>query len=709
MEYLLSQSQFYKEHADAVERKFKKMLLDNSHSFIVGMQQIQDVKLDLHLTNILCRDSRRSLMDCDKTLIHKSFNILSKYQRRKRLVDTLKVLYQIQKLKDIEGEFHKFLDKNDFLNAISIHSQITNKIFNEYKNLTSLELMRKRFGDGTKLITNKLSKQLLSLIYDAPNINNVNLNIIFKSYYKLDQFHLINTLLEECCNKILVIKCTQIICKHLGYNKSYIDRNYGLFTYDKQKNNINQNGKNNRKTRPQISNRNNNNNNNNINYRQLCKKLKVGQFMECFMDICGRVFDILHLYYKIESYLIKFRVEQNMMSEDMTIIRRGLWDETQNLLGALLESSQFSLKTKIKMEDLLLALHGATIFKIIGQSFSGSESIKLSKSIRKKCKSYLDHFRKTFFESIKTNFDNEMWVVLPIPSNFGIHSIKELHRNTQWTLIGENDDDDDENKNSKPPQVEEINIYQKFLSGDNIFDQLLQNKRKDDSEKKSKPSNIFDDDSTLNPNIGSITRPSDDGTEPCITSTSLNLAKFIGKCLQIMESLDPVSYDSFIALRDSFKFYLYHVFIWFGVNVHNFFELKESEFTSTLDKLGGFDNNSSRRSRTESAEDKKRRQALEHQQNIMKIAQQKYPILTQVINEVNHSLGNRQLAPELEDLIKKKLKNSTKRPRRLPPYAKCYMEASEALQLSSPSTMQGVAARFVATGIIHLFFYLFLL
>ena len=73
-----------------------------------------------------------------------------------------------------------------------------------------------------------------------------------------------------------------------------------------------------------------------------------------------------------------------------------------------------------------------------------------------------------------------------------------------------------------------------------------------------------------------------------------------------MESLDPVSYDAFIALRDSFKFYLYHVFIWFGVNVTNFFELKESEFTSTMDKLAGFDNNT-RRSRSESAADQKKR------------------------------------------------------------------------------------------------------
>ena len=157
MDYLVEKSQFYKEFGDAVERTFKKKLMDNSHSFIVGMQQIQDVKLDLHLTNVLCRNARRSLMDGDKNLVEKCFGVVSIYQRRKRMVDSLKILLQIQRLKDIEHEFHKHLEQNDFLKAIDIHSMITTKIFATYKNVSSLDLMRKRFGDGSKQISNKLS------------------------------------------------------------------------------------------------------------------------------------------------------------------------------------------------------------------------------------------------------------------------------------------------------------------------------------------------------------------------------------------------------------------------------------------------------------------------------------------------------------------------------------------------------------------------
>ena len=226
MDYLVESSSFYKEFADAVERTFKKKLLDNSHSFIVGMQQIQDVKLDLHLTNVLCRNARRSLNESDKNLVYKCFDVISIYQRRKRMVDTLKILQQIQTLNNIEKEFHRFLDHNDFLNAISFYHQIQHKIMGEYKGLQCLELMRKRFRDGTKIITNKLCKEFISLIYDAPNLQHHKLKIIFLCFYKLNKFHLINELLEKQCNKVLYIKCTQIICKHLGYNRSFIQRNY---------------------------------------------------------------------------------------------------------------------------------------------------------------------------------------------------------------------------------------------------------------------------------------------------------------------------------------------------------------------------------------------------------------------------------------------------------------------------------------------------
>ena len=69
----------------------------------------------------------------------------------------------------------------------------------------------------------------------------------------------------------------------------------------------------------------------------------------------------------------------------------------------------------------------------------------------------------------------------------------------------------------------------------------------------------------------------------------------MGTCLQIMECLEPVAMESFQALCDAFNFYLYHVFIWFGVIINHFFDKVDNKIESAFAKLAdpnaGFNNN----------------------------------------------------------------------------------------------------------------------
>ena len=111
-------------------------------------------------------------------------------------------------------------------------------------------------------------------------------------------------------------------------------------------------------------------------------------------------------------------------------------------------------------------------------------------------------------------------------------------------------------------------VYQQFSNGENIFDELIESKRK--AEKETNKSSQSSD-TTHNTHFNIISKPKDDGTEPVLTSCSLNLAHHMGRCLQIMKCLDPVSGEAFQEVEDALYFYLYHVFIWFGENIPNFF------------------------------------------------------------------------------------------------------------------------------------------
>ena len=297
-----------------------------------------------------------------------------------------------------------------------------------------------------------------------------------------------------------------------------------------------------------------------------------------------------------------------------------------------------------------------------------------------------------------------MFVALAIPKNFGVQNIQELHHSPHLTSInklkprsdssddlnevnyngetkGGDDSEDSYNIDDQPLSQ----VYQQFLNGENIFDQLMESKRSAEERRNQSigvwSSSIWSYSEEKASSID-INVARHDATQVVLTSCSLNLARHIGRCLQIMEYLDPDSAkEAFKALEDALYFYLYHIFIWFGVNIPNFFKLN-------------FDRGSKGKNRYQNCGLPKEQQ---RKKEYFLAAKKKYPTLTRVINDVNDRLISRQLGAELEDLIKEKFNSRVRIPPSFPDHAKCLMEASEALELNSDSTKKGVAARFVAT------------
>ena len=135
--------------------------------------------------------------------------------------------------------------------------------------------------------------------------------------------------------------------------------------------------------------------------------------------------------------------------------------------------------------------------------------------------------------------------------------------------------------------------------------------------------------------ISKVFKTLKDGSEAVLTSSSLNLARDIGHSLQLMECLKPISHNAFASIKHSFYFYLYHVFIWLGVNIENFFNVdtKNNNNSNNKNKNSGFNfenifnifnNNNSDKTNKEKA--------------YFNAAKQRYPTLTKVINRINDKL-----------------------------------------------------------------------
>ena len=181
-----------------------------------------------------------------------------------------------------------------------------------------------------------------------------------------------------------------------------------------------------------------------------------------------------------------------------------------------------------------------------------------------------------------------MFAVLEIPKNFGVDDIKEFNHNPDFSNsrtfkslsnsvyhlqnneVKGNDDNNINSYDSYNSQGNasitnramgsqvivsdgEINlsrsgdryssqpqIYQQFLQGNNIFDQFIAQYSKRRGKTES-----------------SKAEESHHAREPVLTSCSLNLARYMGRCLQIMESLEPIQDDAFQALEDGlFLFFI---------------------------------------------------------------------------------------------------------------------------------------------------------
>lgn len=115
-----------------------------------------------------------------------------------------------------------------------------------------------------------LETQVREMIEKTPDLAISELWVVLMSYHQLNAFDTFYLILEKIVCDALESICLAIINKHLAHAKN-----------DNRLQSIND-------------------------YKTLCRKLTVDTFIKCFLDCCGRIFDVLHCCNKIESAVIQF-------------------------------------------------------------------------------------------------------------------------------------------------------------------------------------------------------------------------------------------------------------------------------------------------------------------------------------------------------------------------------------------------------------------
>jgi len=561
-----------------IKDRFENRIRSNWEEFVKGMMHIQLVKNDMNAITSGCAEARRHLKNTDRALVLANLEVLAHCERKNAYVEVYKLGRMVQRILQDERKLHEALDAGRFSDALRLYYSINGALESERtQRLECLRPLRNRFKDGARVILENLQRVLKNVVRKK-EFNSTEMRDICTTFKEIGEVARLSESIRVAFSEVLLATCKERLTEQVLTNGEKAD---GI---SKMK------------------------------FAQICGEIKVEHFMTTFLTVSSHVSDLLYRFYQVEQQVIHFasgevkssadgddkqQGEFQLIRDEMSVSRQYLWDLIQAKLGDLLQASAIQKSKKMKMEQLLVVLHGAQLFTGIGKTFSRSDSKKLEASIKQKCIQYLENFQRTSFEAVKMALEAEMWRSLPVDRDFGveqivelndsIESIKQLHRDATSPPVkdGEDEKQSEEVKGTQSKAA----TYQRFLLGENVFRSVLDNVTKKAAKRDEKQASL----SLPGLLFTAPRRSRNQKKKPIVlTSASFKLVKYIGQLVQMIECLEPVADEAFNTLMDIFDFYLYTVFVLFGPEMKRFFvdERMSNLFTGMTEKPRGKGNQS---------------------------------------------------------------------------------------------------------------------
>jgi hypothetical protein len=125
------------------------------------------------------------------------------------------------------------------------------------------------------------------------------------------------------------------------------------------------------------------------------------------------------------------------VAESLSRFRKTMWDKMQRKVAAILSTSQLS---NYKIDDFLHVLDSVYRFIAIGEAFSGCDSDHMRRSIKSQSKQYFENMHKARMEDLSIMLSNEHWHPCPVADDFELDQIKEFMPPAPTTRTGGSSD-----------------------------------------------------------------------------------------------------------------------------------------------------------------------------------------------------------------------------------------------------------------------------
>eukprot|EP01120_Amphizonella_sp_Union-15-10_P007467 TRINITY_DN2524_c0_g2_i1.p1 TRINITY_DN2524_c0_g2~~TRINITY_DN2524_c0_g2_i1.p1 ORF type:complete len:585 (+),score=77.44 TRINITY_DN2524_c0_g2_i1:122-1756(+) len=239
-----------------------------------------------------------------------------------------------------------------------------------------------------------------------------------------------------------------------------------------------------------------------------------------------------------------------------------MWESIQNKIFNMIGASKMHT---FKIDMFLSSLELLNRIIPIGEEFSEATGAKLRTSIKTYSNHYFESFHRDRIEDLRTMLENEIWQKCPVPKTFSVLDIKEIK-----DFIDAVSKRPQTPSPISSPHKHKLSFFVQYETVGNPFYVHNNNlsERNDDDD---------DDDPELA--VAYVHEEGDRGAKSTIdsdsaksestlllTTTTINVAKAIGKYLEMMRSLSSISLNVFEGLENLFCFYVYSIFSFFGIS-----------------------------------------------------------------------------------------------------------------------------------------------
>lgn len=514
-----------------VGRKLTDELLNKKGEFNTELDRVIELEQDLQKTFAVTLDIRFSVKQAKLGLTDGAITLLGYYSQRQRLIALLNTLKTIKVLHKTDERLRELIDKEDFPGAIQLcrdcqHAAVT------YRQYTCIQDLNSKLKDTAVLIEEKLDVVLSVMC----------INFDHERYSKITTAYLLLGKLQSAMDQL-----------HMHFTSAIHSRTYE--TVYRYASNTSADQK--------------------IQYEDLCRFVPPDLYIECLSNILTTLWGIMTSYQKMLSYhysdsscadkLSQF--DKNYVQQKLQLGLARIWQDVQHKVNPYLVSqdlSQFQFDDFIKVLDLVNRLIQ------VGEEFCGTPNIPcdlLREPLRAQSVQYFRRYHASRTEELYMFLNMELWELLPVKPTFTTIQLNEFRfmasKKNDKKKLSEKGDGYFSDKTTSPFMFADIGVMEESFfdfqedSDSDVDEELKQDFVEDgatETDKGNKRKKM----------TSKVTFHNSSRDGPILTNTTLNVLRYLGKYMLMMDSLKPIAFDVLLSMSQLFEYYMYAVYMFFG-------------------------------------------------------------------------------------------------------------------------------------------------